>query len=105
MTDCAHDMGLIALIVDGVTHGFPVNGQRFVVLTIGLVPSLQGTVKMHGVDADQDITDDRQARYDVALVLVPAAETLSSPLSKAFGPIGDGQVAVHPTQGCAGGNG
>ncbi len=105
MTDCAHDVSLIALIVDGVAHGFPVNGQGFVVLTIGLVPALQCTIEMHGVHADQYITDDGQTRYDVALVLVPAAETLSGPLSKAFSPIRDGQVAAHPTQGCAGGNG
>jgi len=60
---------------------------------------------MHGVHADQYITDDGQARYDVALVLVSAAETLPGLLSKAFGPVRDGQVAAHPTQGCAGGNG
>ena len=35
-----HDMVLIALIVDGVTHGFSINGQRFVVLSIGLIPAL-----------------------------------------------------------------
>ena len=87
MTNCAHDMGLIALIVNGVTHGFSINGQRFVVLTIGLVPALECTVEMHGVDADQYITDGGQTRYDVALVLVSAAEPLSGPLSKAFGPI------------------
>ena len=40
MTDDAHDMGLIALIVDGVTHGLSINGQRFVVLSIGLIPAL-----------------------------------------------------------------
>ncbi len=40
MTDYAHDVSLIALIIDGVAHGFPVNGQRFAVLTIGLVPAL-----------------------------------------------------------------
>ena len=105
MTNCAHDMGLIALIVNGVTHGFSINGQKFVVLTIGLVPALQRTVEMHRVHTYQYITDGRQARNDVALVLVSAAEALSGPFSKAFGPIGDGQVAVHPTQGCAGGNG
>ena len=105
MTHYAHDMGLISLIVNGVTHGFSINGQRLVVLSIGLIPALQGTVQMHGVYADQDITDDGQARYDIALVLVSAAEALSGPLSKTFGPIGDGQIAVHPTQGCAGGNG
>ena len=105
MAHDTHDMGLISLIVDGVAHGFSINGQRFVVLSIGLIPALQGTVQMHGVHADQDITDDGQTRYDVALVLVSAAEALSGPLSKAFGPIRDGQVAVHPTQGSAGGNG
>ena len=104
MTNCAHDMGLIALIVNGVTHGFSINGQRFVVLTIGLVPALQCTVEMHGVDADQYITDGGQTRYDVALVLVPAAETLAGCLAELFGPIRDGQVAVHPAQDCAGGN-
>lgn len=60
---------------------------------------------MHGVDADEYITDDGQTRYDIALVLVSAAETLPGLMSKAFGPIRDGQVAAHPTQGGAGGNG
>jgi Na+-transporting NADH:ubiquinone oxidoreductase subunit NqrD len=94
MTDCAHDVSLIALIVDGVAHGFPVNGQRFVVLTIGLVPALQGTVKMHRVDANQYVTDDGHARYDGALVLVSAAKTLPGLLSKAFGPPRDSQAAA-----------
>ena len=40
MTDCAHDVSLIALIVDGVTHGLSIDGQTFVLLTIGLVPAL-----------------------------------------------------------------
>ena len=60
---------------------------------------------MHGLHADQYITDDGQARYDVALVLVPATETLAGPLAEVFGPIRDGQVAVHPAEYCAGGNG
>ena len=60
---------------------------------------------MHGLHTDQDITDDRQARYDVAFVLVAAIETFAGPLAEVFGPIRDGQVAVHPTQGSASGNG
>jgi len=40
MTDCAHDVSLMALIVDGVAHRFSINGQTFVLLTIGLVPAL-----------------------------------------------------------------
>lgn len=55
--------------------------------------------------ADQYITDDRQAGHDVATVSVAAAETPPSLLPEAFGPIRDRQVAVHPTQGGACGNG
>ena len=40
MAHDTHDMGLISLIVDGVTHGFSINGQGLVVLSIGLVPAL-----------------------------------------------------------------
>ena len=40
MTDYAHDVSLIALIVDGVAHGFSINGQRFVLLSTGLIPAL-----------------------------------------------------------------
>ena len=75
MTDCAHDVSLMALIVDGVAHGFPVNGQRFIVLSIGLVPALECTLEMLRVHTHQHITNDGQARYDVALVLVSATET------------------------------
>jgi branched-chain amino acid transport system permease protein len=32
MTDCAHDVGLIALIIDGVAHGFSINCQTFVLI-------------------------------------------------------------------------
>ncbi len=75
MTDGTHDVGLTALIIDGVAHGFSINGQAFILLTIGLVPALQCKVEMHGIYADQYITDDGHARYGVALVLVSAEKT------------------------------
>jgi len=105
MTDGTHDVSLTAVIIESIAHGFSVNGQSFVVLTIGLVPVLEGTVEMHGVHPDEHLTDDGQARYEVAFVLVAAAETLPGLLSKTFGPIRDGQVAAHSAQGCAYGNG
>jgi len=40
MPEDAHDVSLIALIVDGVTHGIAINGQRFILLSIDLVPAL-----------------------------------------------------------------
>ena len=41
MADHAHDMGLMAVVIQGVAHGFTVDGQRGVVLAIGLIPALQ----------------------------------------------------------------
>ena len=87
MTDCTHDVGLIALIVNGVAHGFSIDGQSFILLTIDLVPALQCMVEMHGIHANQHVTDDGQAGYDVTLVLVTAAETLAGLLAELFGPI------------------
>jgi hypothetical protein len=40
MADGAHDMGLIALIVNGIAHGLTVDGQTLVLLTVGFVPLL-----------------------------------------------------------------
>ena len=104
MADCAHNVSLMALIVDGVAHGFSVNGQAFVLPAIGLVPVLQSAVQMYGIHADQNIPDNGQARYDVASVFVSAAKSFSGILSKAIGPIRDGQIAAHSAQGCPGGN-
>jgi len=53
----AHDMSLIALIVDGIAHGLAINSQTGIVLSIGVVPALQGPVQKHGVHADQYIAD------------------------------------------------
>lgn len=97
MTDCAHDVRLIAVIIDGVAHGLSINGQSFVLLAIGLIPALEGMVKMHGLHAHEYIPDDGQARNDVTPVAVSTAETLPGLLSKTFSPIRYGQVTVHPT--------
>jgi len=65
MTDDAENMGLMPLIIDGVAHGFAVDGKTFVLLRVDFVPTLQGSVQMHWIDTDQDITDDVLAGNDV----------------------------------------
>lgn len=104
MTDRAHDVDLIALIVNGVFHGFSVDGQAFILLSIDVVPALQGMVEMNRIDANQHITDDGEAGYDIAPVFISAAKTLPGFLTKAFGPVRYSQVSTHPTQGGSGGN-
>ena len=54
-----HDVGLLAVLVDGVTQGFAINRQAVVVLAEGRIPLLQRTVEQDRVNAHQDITDDR----------------------------------------------
>jgi len=105
MTDCAHDVDLIALIVDSVFHGFSVDGQALILLSIDVVPALQGMVEMNRIDANQHITNDGEAGYDITPVFISAAKTLPSFLTKAFGPVRYGQISTHPAQGGSGGKG
>jgi len=37
MTDNAENMDLMPLIIDGVEHGFAVDGKSFVLLSVGFV--------------------------------------------------------------------
>ena len=56
MTNSAHNVDLMTLLVDGISHRLAINGQSLVVFTaIGLVPALQGLVKIHGIDTDNSI--------------------------------------------------
>ncbi len=105
MTDHAQNMGLIALIIDGVTHGLAVDGKTFVFLSEGFVPAVQGSVQFYGIDADQDIADNRLTWDDVTFLDTTAAEALPGIVAEAFGPIGDGSISAHPTEAGTGHNG
>ena len=105
MTDHAHDVGLMTLLINGIAHGLAVYGQTLILLAIGLVPALKGAVQMHRVNADKDIANDGGAGDEVATVFAAAVETLSRFGAKAFGPIRDGPISPHSTQDCPAGNG
>jgi hypothetical protein len=44
MTDDTENMSLMSLIVNGVAHGFAVDGKTFVFFSVSFVPTLQGSV-------------------------------------------------------------
>ena len=46
MTDDAHHMRRLTLLVQGVAHGLAVDGQTFVLSGVGFVPAVQGAVQM-----------------------------------------------------------
>ena len=105
MTDHAHDVGLISLFINGIAHGLAVYGQALILLAIGVVPALKGTVQMQGVDPDQDIANDGETGNKVTPFFPAAVETLSRLLAKAVSPIRDSPISPHSTQNCSGGNG
>lgn len=105
MPDNAHDVDLITLFIDGVAHGFAVNGQAFVLLAIVLVPALQSAVEVIGIDADKNVADDIEARDVVALVTIPTPEAASGLLAEIVGPFPNGFVAAHSAKNGGGGDG
>lgn len=105
MPDNAHDVDLIALFVDGVAHGFAVNGQAFVLLAIVLVPALQCAIEVIGIDADKNIADNIEARNMVTFVAIPTAEAASGLLAEIVGPFPNGFVAAHSAENGGGGDG
>ena len=76
MADSTHNVGLIALIVYGIAHGFSINGQREVLSAIVLVPTLQGTIDVNGIDADKHIPDNVLTGDNVAAVFTSTIKAL-----------------------------
>ena len=105
VADQTQDMGLMPVIIDGVAHGLAVDSKALIVVGIGLVPALQGSVKVEGIDPDQNVTDDVFTGNDEPVVIIPAPEPSPGILAEAFCPIGDCSVSAHPTQTGPSGNG
>lgn len=105
VADNAQDVDLIAVFIDGVFHGLAVNGQAFVLLTMELVPALQGAIKVFGIDADENIADDREARRLVAFVAIPAFESTSGLLAEVVCPFPNGLVSAHTAENGGGDDG
>ena len=61
VTDDAHDVGLTAGLIDGVTQGFTVNRQTLVDGAIVRIPVLKGLVEFDRAHPDQYIAQDALA--------------------------------------------
>src|SRR5437016_1125714 len=98
MTDDAHHMSLLTLLIQGVAHRLAVDGQTLISRAIDFVPALQGLVQMRGGDADQHIAQDVLAGHDITTLFATAAKALSRFLPQALRPIRDGLVTAHPAR-------
>ena len=87
MTDDAHYVCLMPLVVDSVAHGLSVYGETLVFPSVNLVPTLQCSVQILGFNADENIPDDGLAGDNVTASLATAIETLPCLLAEAVGPI------------------
>lgn len=71
VADDTHDVGLMAVLVDGVAHRLAVDGQAVVFPAIGRVPPLQGAVELGRVDADENVADDVFAGHQILAAAAP----------------------------------
>ena len=81
MAYSTHDVGLVAFFSNGAAHGFAVNGETLILLGVGLVPALKGTIQIHRVNPDENITDNREAWDYKATLFTAAVETFSGLLA------------------------
>src|SRR5437016_8752764 len=98
MTDDAHHMSLLTLLIQGVAHGLAVDGQTLISRAIDFVPALQGLVQLRGRDADQHMAQAVLSGHDITTLFAPPAKALSRFLPQALRPIRDGLVTAHPAQ-------
>ncbi len=71
VADDAHDVGLMAALVDGVAHGLAIDGQAFVFPAVGFVPPLQSPVELGRVDSGEKIADGELAGHQVLAAAAP----------------------------------
>ena len=65
MADDTHDVGLCAVLIEGVAQGLAVDGQARIVRTVGVVPARERLIQCHRIDADEGIANDVFAGYQV----------------------------------------
>ena len=100
MSDSAHNVNLVALLVDSVAHGLAIYSQRLVLLAICFVPALQGAVQICRINTDKHIADNVITGDNIAAVFTTAIETLPCFGTEALRPIRYGLISSHSTEDC-----
>lgn len=100
-----HDMNLPAAVVQGVAHGFSVDGQTVIDDGKLLIPLPESPIQLDWCYSNQDVTDGTFAGDALFSVAVVAAKTFSGFWREGLRPIGNCLVAAHAAEHGAGGNG
>ena len=65
MADGAHDMSLSGILIEGVAHGFSIDGQALINLGILGIPGTERSVELLGIGTDQGIAEHGDTRHFV----------------------------------------
>jgi len=78
VTDDAYDVSLTIILIQGIAHGFAVDGHRLILFTVCFIQALQRLIQLDGVNAD-----DVFAWYDeTAIIVASASEARAGFLTK-----------------------
>jgi len=72
-----HDVGLPAIVVNGIAHGFSVDRQTFVDYPVLCIPGLEGLVQFHRVNSNEYVTYGTFAGDAVFFATEATAESVS----------------------------
>jgi len=96
MPDDAHNVSLLSLLVNRVTHGFTINGEALVFLPKHRIPLLERGIELNRINPDQNVTDNRFTGYEIAAPLFPAtAKAFSGLGAEIIRPTGNSLVTSH----------
>src|SRR2546429_5201623 len=95
MTDDAHNMSLLALLIQGVAHGLAVDGQTLIPCAIAFVPALRGAIQIGGRDTGLYGGEGRVAGPHIMAPFANANETLPRVLPRGLGPIRNGSASCR----------
>ena len=91
-------MRLTTVFIHGVTHGFTINCQAFVLFGELFVPALQRKIKLFGIDANQGFSESGTTGYIITPIAFTAAKTCVCFLTQVFRPAANRFIALHATQ-------
>ena len=82
VTNGAHDVCLSAFVIDGIAHGFAVNGQTLIKTAKLCIPCAQSMIQFLWINGNQSIADHRSAGYFILTIPFTTSETLTGFVAK-----------------------
>lgn len=90
-----HDLYLMSIFSQRISHGLAVHAEALVLLGIGFVPGPKGAIELCGINAHQAVADDGSSGSDKLSLGIAAAKTLEASLAEAIDPLLDRLVTAH----------